>query len=467
MSFRRSGQSEERRRRVLREERPSSALANVDDQSAQAPEKDKEAANRKTERPKRTAKRAYTAAALVEGQLRLIDLIPVRSWTVTVIVLVTLTAIAGLDALYTQWPAWSRAVGGASQLAFLDIGARDSLAGWFSSMLLAFAACQCLFVYCLRRYRADDYRGRYRTWLTIAGLFLLASADAVAGWERAFHGLAALLPTASQSFSPLWIGRGMWALVFFACAARMAIEMRRSIGSVTMLGLGGFFYAVALALQAPALAIATRDLATLARITCLLLGHAAMFFTAMLYARRVFLEAHGETVPAAGAAKARKRKVASKERTDDKLATERKEQPTGGKAAPSSSVSSAPAARSAAEEKSAAAEKAAAPAAKPNAAPVTAKAAAPAVAKAEPSATVKSSPLGKLLGSKPAAAAATAPKPASAPSTSQATPVFKPVGDDDDDGEEDEGDSDGGQKLSKAERRRLKKEQRRDRRAAA
>jgi hypothetical protein len=469
MTFRQSGQSDDRRRRLLREDRDGAA---TDDRSAAdaetARDAAKEAAPRRSERRKTSKRRAYTAAALVEGQLRLIDLIPVRAYTLSVLVLLTLSAISALNVLYQQWPGWDRALGG-GRLEFMDLTARDSLAGWFSAMLLAFAACQCLFIYCLRRYKADDYRGRYRIWLAAAAIFMLASADSVAGWGLALAGLATKIPAIGESVSTHAAWRIGWALVFTVGAGRMLFEMRRSLSSVASLLLGAASYCAALVLLAPALDMHSAELSTLARTSCRLLGHAAMLFTLLFYARRVFLEAHGHiAVPkskssAKGKRKAAKKASAAKAAPDDarKDDSQRKEEKKVEVVKPAPAPAPA------------AAKTGPAPASAESAKPAKT-ASAPEPAKSAMASAPKLSPLARLLGkSKPAPegeSAKPAPK-SSAPAAAAkpaATPVFKTVADADDDDDDDESESEAGSssKLSKAERRRLRKEQRRDRRAA-
>jgi hypothetical protein len=525
MSFRQSGQSDDRRRRVLRDDgakRPTRdgassseacADASVDGKSAEGKSADRktdrpEGAFRRIDRPKTAKRRAYNAAALVEGQLRLIDLIPVRAWTLSVLILLVLTAISGQAVLYLQWPKWGRWLG-RENLAFVDLSARDSLAGWFSAMLLAIAAIQCLFIYSLRRYRSDDYRGRYRIWLSACAIVLLASADAVAGWGRGLCGLATHLGAIGGNISPESCGRLVWTIVFAVGAGRMLFEMRRSLAAVAWLLVAGACYTGSLVLLSPGFNVAPNQLTSLGRAVCLLLGHASLLFTALFYARRVFLEAHGHiAAPLAGASR-RSRKSTSGKKTpstrrpaeakpaseSEKVATaksevvvkkdERKppaiETTTPGAArttpapakpqaqAPSTPTSTMPA-KTAAATPTAAAPSAAAPsAAKPAAA-----------AKPAEAPPARLSPLARLLGKGKAAATENNSKKADEKSPQNEKPGAKPASasaakpglhvksvDDDEDEDDDQDASDDSSKLSKAERRRLKKEQRRDRRAAA
>ena len=91
MEFRRSGNRDERRRRVLMDEagqQAAGAPAAKDDASVS---------------PARTAAapvQAYTEAALSPRQRRVIDVIPTRRWTILVLLIVALSLVAALESLY-------------------------------------------------------------------------------------------------------------------------------------------------------------------------------------------------------------------------------------------------------------------------------------------------------------------------------------------------------------------------------
>lgn len=51
----------------------------------------------------------------------------------------------------------------------------QSLAGWMTQMLLVFAGVVALAVRLMRRYRRDDYKGRFRAWGWLAVLFVITS----------------------------------------------------------------------------------------------------------------------------------------------------------------------------------------------------------------------------------------------------------------------------------------------------
>jgi len=57
----------------------------------------------------------------------------------------------------------------------LDVRSLSSLGGWLAQVSLVGAAVTALIVRLMRRHRRDDYRGRYRAWGWLAGLFALTA----------------------------------------------------------------------------------------------------------------------------------------------------------------------------------------------------------------------------------------------------------------------------------------------------
>jgi len=64
--------------------------------------------------------------------------------------------------------------------ACLDVRTFSSLAGWLSQACLTIAIAAALVVRLMRRHRRDDYRGRYRAWGWLAGLFTVSACAAQA-----------------------------------------------------------------------------------------------------------------------------------------------------------------------------------------------------------------------------------------------------------------------------------------------
>ena len=172
MDFRRSGQLDERRRRVLRDELAQPAQTETADAtptgggSAKGPV------------------RAYATEVLSERQLRVIDLLPVRPLWVAVSILLAVTAVAAILCVHIHARTIdlgrnaTEGVPYSAFLAALDASQRGSLAAWLASVVLAGGAAASLVTFGIRLHRVDDYRGRYRVWLWTAAALVFASLDA-------------------------------------------------------------------------------------------------------------------------------------------------------------------------------------------------------------------------------------------------------------------------------------------------
>ena len=184
-SFRRCGLRDDRRRRLLTDD-----LSDPDDASPCRVWPDDGTPPRKSE--------YYGNAEFLERQWQLLDLVPRRLLVLTLLLLTGAAIIVGLEAAY----AWS--VKGDSPIfvdhgfaavpaktgtvpAALDIGAKGSLACWFSSLTLLAASVAAVLVYAVRRHRTDDYQGRYRVWLWAGGCWFLMATDQAASLREGFR----------------------------------------------------------------------------------------------------------------------------------------------------------------------------------------------------------------------------------------------------------------------------------------
>ena len=264
MDFRRSGQLDERRRRVLRDELAQPAETESAD-SAPAP------GGGSAKGPVR----AYCSAVLAERQLRVTDFVPVRPLWAAVAILLAVTAVAALDAAQ-----------------------RGSVASWFAGMLLASGAMLALATFGIRLHRVDDYRGRYRVWLWTATALAWASLDATTGIHDALGcGLALLAGKTpdSGSFSAActisWLA--VYGLLFGTLAIRLAIEIWCSLLSVGALAVAGTLYLIAGLGVLGMLPQSGPLVDSVVRTTALLLAHVALVSAIALYARHVYLDATG------------------------------------------------------------------------------------------------------------------------------------------------------------------------------
>jgi len=256
--------------------------------------------------PKKSARtgeevQRYSAAALAVRQAPVTCLIPKRLWTLMVLGLLGLVGIAAIEVLYAcALPRFSpdrRPV-----IAALDVEARGSLAAWYASLLLAAAAAGSLLVYSLRRHRLDDYRARYRVWLWAAGALLLGSADVVTGLHAGLGLLATdMVGDRLQVESQLW-WIGIVSAMLGLAGLRLMIEMRACRSALASILLAAASYAAAVCVALGILPLDGDLLEAMSQSACLLLASLGLTGAVFAYARYVYREAQGETVPRVKAA---------------------------------------------------------------------------------------------------------------------------------------------------------------------
>ncbi|MCE9528461.1 MAG: hypothetical protein K8R36_20655 [Planctomycetales bacterium] len=407
MDFRR-GQLDDRRRRVLMDEMTSGA--EVDSPDASSVKKQL---------------RAYSEAVLEDHQPRITELIPVRPFLVTMIVLVALTGIAALETLYIylQTSTWgSAAYPLAHRFAALDLASRGNVGAWYGACLLALGSAASLVILSVRRHRVDDYSGRYQVWMWTAAALLWGSLDCASGIHHAIGAGLAVLTGQPQLTDLCWLG--LYLLVFGALAIRLGIETWHTLSAFSALAVAAVLYIGAGMLALGLWTITSQLVSTVLISSVTLIAHVAVIATLALYARHVCLDAAGK-LPLRLRAKDGKKKKKSKAklavvRNDDDAADEpaRKQE--------SAKPAAAPAAASQNKDSRAGISKATITSPRP----------------AAPQNNAKPGPLASKLA------------------------VSSSSRDDDEDDEESDDDSD--EQMSKSERRRLKKLARREqqRRAA-
>lgn len=289
MQFRRNGHSDDRRRRVLRDE----LLTGSGEEHAGEPASP--AGKRRALGPADSVQR-YSAAALAARQAPITCLIPKRFWTLVVLGLLGAVCIAGIEALYActyqGYSAERRAV-----LVALDVTARGSLAAWYASLLLAGSAAAAVMVYSLRRHRLDDYRARYRVWLWASVAFLLASADTITGLHTSLSLLAAdLIGDRVPIQAHLW-WVGALGAVGTVAGLRLVIEMRACFLAVAAILVAAAGFATAVCLQVGLLTLDGGLLSAMAQSTSLLAANLSLAGAVLCYARHVYRDAQGELPP--------------------------------------------------------------------------------------------------------------------------------------------------------------------------
>jgi hypothetical protein len=219
-SFRRSGQRDDRRRRLLADE-----LANPSDWPAchAWPE----------DAPQPQKSEHYGDAGFLEQQVRLLDLVPRRMLSLLLLLATGAAILVGLEVSYLQM--LDRVAHGGAPVTALDLAAKGSLGCWFSSLMLLAASATSVLVYNVRRHRSDDYQGRYRIWLWAAACWFLLATDQAASLREAFRDLMIVLTGTTL------VGNGtLWWVIFYtlvlgAVGSRLVVDMRSSLLSTSLL----------------------------------------------------------------------------------------------------------------------------------------------------------------------------------------------------------------------------------------
>ncbi len=287
MQFRRSGQRDERRRRMLLDE-PASSDGDTTERTRRKDRASDSAVSKST-----TPKRTYTDEALARRQPRVTDLLPRRWWVLSIALLAAVSIVAGLNYLHLKL-AGSQAAAAPSDFSTFRLGEPASLSGWFSSFLLLLAAGTSLQIFALRRHRVDDYRGCYRLWITVALVLLLASIDAATGLHRSVRGALVALTGATINAD----GSAWWLIVcggvLAAVGLRLIIEIRRSKLATFALVLAAFGLLVPMLIQFGIITPRDATASLLVSANAVLLAHVAVLFSVTFYARYVYLDAQGK-----------------------------------------------------------------------------------------------------------------------------------------------------------------------------
>jgi hypothetical protein len=234
----------------------------------------------------------YAREALRENQMRLVDLVPLRALPFTLLFSGTVALISALLASFLWLAELAKFVPG-NVLAPFDLRAQHNLATWLMSLLLLGTTQLSLIVYSVRKHRIDDYHVRYRVWLAMALVSLIAATNIAVPIGQWLD--AAVAPLAR------WCGiaehYGSWAalsMVMLYFTIRLTLETRTSKLAISVFALSTIAFAIpyAMGIQWLALELATHALvvSTGARLSgCLLLltGTAA-------FARHVLLDVEGK-----------------------------------------------------------------------------------------------------------------------------------------------------------------------------
>lgn len=235
--------------------------------------------------------KSYTDAAKLARQRAICTLLPARMLTIALAVGACLTMVGACLSLHVGSPAPASLVP-AEDVAFLRLDAPGSIGDWLASTLLVVAGVLAVFIYSLRRHRIDDYHGRYRVWIWIMAVCLVASLAETTGLGRLARAICRLAADWSRVRNDvLW--PATVSLVAAAMGLRLFFEIRKCRWAVAALAATGLGFLVA--------AAAGRDWPTpwtetgkplLARGSWLA-GYVFVLATFLLYARHVQLDVTG------------------------------------------------------------------------------------------------------------------------------------------------------------------------------
>lgn len=277
-SFRRSGQRDDRRRRLLTDE-----LTNSEEWPASHPHE------RKGEKQAESCH--YGRAEFLEQQLRVLDLVPRRILVLLPLALATAAAIAGVEFAYFFM--LEKVSDGLPMIGAFDLATKGSLGGWFGSLLLLATSAMAVLVFMVRRHRIDDYQGRYRIWLWAAAACFLMAADQATNLRDGFRQLmVAWTTTPLMGDGSLW-----WVMVYVVATAavgsRLLIDMRSSPFSVATLALAVLTHTAVVAACLGWIPLPDGGCNVMLRAGGEMTGNLLLLVAITVFARHVLLDAEG------------------------------------------------------------------------------------------------------------------------------------------------------------------------------
>ena len=234
----------------------------------------------------------YSDAAGVENQAQVTDFIPRHYGTIAVLVLVGAATVAALAALDHFAATIADATGVQATTPF-ELSAHGSVAAWVSAVVCLLTGVTCLLTYSLRRYRIDDYRGRYRIWLASAAACLLLSANSVVG----FHQMVADVLGHFTGWTALRAGAVWWLAVaglpLAWIIARTLFDLRECRVATVLLMAAVLCYGASMAGYLGLVTVGEPQIQSLLVGASIALGHWLALAAAVAYARFVVLDAQG------------------------------------------------------------------------------------------------------------------------------------------------------------------------------
>ncbi len=287
MQFRRSGQRDERRRRVLIEEtavRVQDAAGRKQGSDTGADRADGPGSNR--------AHRRYPATTLTERQPLLVAAIPAGWCSAVSVTGILLAGIAGLEALY-GYVALGHTQFSIESLPAIDLTSRSSIAAWGGSILLLAAGLFGVLTYFIRRHRLDDYRGRYRMWYWVVPVLMLAALDQVSNLQESVRNALLIVAGIPGYADAATVQLGLVSVLVAVVLVRLAIELRDCRFALLSVLMAGLCYATVAAIGLDWVLAGATVFRVMAHVGLILAGHFCLFTAVMLNARYVYRDAAG------------------------------------------------------------------------------------------------------------------------------------------------------------------------------
>ena len=233
----------------------------------------------------------YGKAEFLEQQPYAAKLIPTRGLVFVVLLGLGIGVVAALELLYLWVPQITHSA--SRRIAAFDLSGPGSLATWFRSILAAWAGVWAILVYSIRRFKVDDYRGRYRIWLWVALACWLMSLDQTAQLRWAFRDLMVATTGVPVSGTGAFWWIVPYVLISAAVGVPLLAEMRPSRLSTTTIVLAALCYLLATAARFDWFVVDDQRQRVMIEHGAIVFGNFLFFIAITLYSRHVLLDAQG------------------------------------------------------------------------------------------------------------------------------------------------------------------------------
>ncbi len=302
MPIQRSAACDQRRRRVLMEERLHAGKQEAS-----------EASGGQAGQTVRLPGRRYDEDAAADHLQPLTAIVPKRIVTLMLLLISGLLVTSGIQAAYGhvhRLPAdhWISAV------ASLDVERPGGLASWSSSLFLLIATVLGFQIYRLRRLRADDYRGRYRVWVWVSPALLITSLAIGTHLHRDLLAVAVAHSEVMAVLDSPTVLLVLPSVLWLLLSLRLLLEVRESRAAWTSLVLAtlSLMSSLVIGLWSPQELFSFPTAMTISSLT--MMGHLMILMTVASYSRYVYLDAHGMLPVAKKTCRPKQEKAADKTR---------------------------------------------------------------------------------------------------------------------------------------------------------